>query len=506
MLFLFAISLFASDNNEIPLLKWAGPPGSRPDTYEEWMLQHPYTQFSFTLDRISYGDGRLGSIAILTEVNLAQHLSTELQQLAQYLTAEGYTVFDYHLSGGTPETLRTFLQDLHTNDNIEGALFIGDLQVAWFEVYDFGGSLTEFPIDLFYMDLDGTWLDTINPGNGRYDGHIGNTKPEIYIARLMPTGIGTDTTVIKRYFEKTSAYRDNLMPLRKRALVFVDDDWLSWAWQWSNDVALLFEDTMSYWHPDTTRASLYRERLDTVQIWVSVFAHSWPGGHQFVYNNGSQQDYYYGNEYTSQNPPTSFYNFFACSFSRYTQNGYGGGRAIFNEDYGIGSIGSTKSGSMLDFNYFYRPLSEGMTLGQAFKYWFECIYDSVGMNFDRLCWHYGMTLLGDPFLKPTGHNTSVAEGVLDTYDESRLQLKQSLVAQHIDLVLNLDRAQEIRILVYDGLGRFVMCLMDEYRTAGNHTVAIRLRNTHGGKLPNGAYVLRAEIGDDVTVRKFVKID
>ncbi|MCK4941275.1 hypothetical protein KAS45_04215, partial [candidate division WOR-3 bacterium] len=441
-----------------------------------------------------------------TEESLAQHLTAELQQLAQYLTDEGYTVFDYHLSGGMPETLRTFLQDLHTTNNIEGALFIGDLPVAWFEVYDFGGSLAEFPIDLFYMDLDGTWLDTISTGNGRYDGHVGNTKPEIYIARLMPTGIGTDTTVLKRYFEKITAYRDGLMPLRKRALVFVDDDWVPWAMQWSNDVALLFPDTMSYWYPDTTKASLYRERLDSTQIWVSVFAHSWPGGHQFVFDSGNQHDYYYANEYTNQNPPTSFYNFFACSFSRYTQNGYGGGRAIFNEDYGIGSIGSTKSGSMLDFNYFYRPLSEGKTLGEAFKYWFECIYDSVGMNFDRLCWHYGMTLLGDPFLKPTGHNTSIADGVLNAHDESRLQLKHSLVSQHIDLVLNVDRAQEIRIVLYDCVGRFVVCLMDEYLEAGNHTLTINLRNAYGGVLPNGVYVLRAVIGNSTSARKFVKID
>ena len=506
VLVLFTMSLFALDSNEIPLLRWAGPSGSRPGTYEEWILQHPYTPFSSTLTGISYGDGRLGNVAILTEDNLAPYLTTELQQLAQYLTAEGYTVLDYQISGGTPETLRTFLQDLYSTNNIEGALFIGDLPVAWFEVYDFGGGLTNFPIDLFYMDLDGMWSDTINAGNGVYDGHTGSTKPEIYIARLMPTGIGPDTTLLKRYFEKTSAYRDEIMPLRKRALVFVDDDWIPWAWQWSNDVALLFPDTMSFWYPDTTRASLYRERLDTVQIWVSVFAHSWPGGHEFVFNNGSQYDYYYADEYTSQNPPASFYNFFACSFSRYTQNGYGGGRAIFNEDYGIGSIGSTKSGSMLDFNYFYRPLSEGKTLGQAYKYWFECIYDSVGMNFDRLCWHYGMTLCGDPFLKPTGHQTSVAEGTMIPYNESILKLKQSLVSHHIDMALTLDRAQTITIMMYDCSGRFTSNLLDEYLQVGHHALKIDLSNAHGGVLPNGVYILRVEIGNNVFVRKFLKIN
>jgi hypothetical protein len=296
------------------------------------------------------------------------------------------------------------------------------------------------------------------------------------------------------------------MPLRKRALVFIDDDWVPWAAQWTNDVALLFPDTMSFWYPDTTRASFYRERLDTVQIWVSVFAHSWPGGHQFMYNNGSQYDYYYANEYTFQNPPANFYNFFACSFSRYTQNGYGGGRAIFNEDYGIGSIGSTKSGSMLDFNYFYRPLSEGKTLGQAFKYWFECIYDSVGMNFDRLCWHYGMTLLGDPFLKPTGHNTAIAENTMNTHGQSEFTLKSSLVSEHIDLTLKLERTQQIRLMLYDCMGRRVGDSMSANLEAGTHQLVFTLRNASGERLTNGIYILQAVIGSSCSTKKIVKIE
>jgi hypothetical protein len=48
--------------------------------------------------------------------------------------------------------------------------------------------------------------------------------------------------------------------------------------------------------------------------------------------------------------------------------------------------------------------------------------------------------------------------------------------------------------------------MDEYREAGNHTVSINLRNAYGGTLPNGVYVLRTVIGDNVSVGKFVKID
>jgi len=507
LLFFLAIPILSAGQDGVPLLKWAGPPGSRPGTCEEWLAEHPYTPFYFTLDRALLGDGRTGSVAILTELNLAQYLNDEIHELSETLQNEGYTVYSYQVSGGMPETLKTFLQQLYSTDSIEGALFVGNLPVAWFEALEFGGEYTEFPIDLFYMDLDGEWLDTMNTGNGRYDGHVGDLrKPEIYVGRLTPTGMGIDTTILKRYFLKDHNYRVGLLNLPKRALVFVDDDWYPWAWQWANNVSLLFSDTTNYFDPETTRASFYRQRLDSMQTWVSVFAHSWPGGNQFVFNNGNQHDYYYSPEYVSQNPPTNFYNFFACSFCRYTSNGYGGGRAIFNDSCGIGSIGSTKTGSMLDFNYFYRPLGQGGTLGQAFKYWFECIYDSVGMSFDRICWHYGMTLLGDPFLRPKGHSTAVAESPRAVSSSHGLSMNSSLAKQQISLTLNLETAQHVSIILYDCIGRQAGELANRELTAGTHQLTMQLKDVSGRALPSGIYVLQAAIGNHLVTRKIIKID
>jgi len=499
--------LFGDDTEKIPILRWAGPPGSGPGTQEEWLAEHPYTAFHYALCNVYYGEGRLGNVAILTELSIAPYLEEEIEQLCQSLTTEGYTVFEYELSGGTPETLRTFLADIHDTNSIEGALFIGNLPVAWFEVYDYGGALAQFPIDLYYMDLDGTWLDTIGTGNGRYDGHTGNTKPEIYVGRLLPTGIGIDTVVLKRYFEKNNAYRHDTLFLTQRALVFVDDDWQYWGPSWAYDVSLLYPDTMNYWDPETTRALVYRPKLDTTQAWVSVFAHSWPGGHAFEYHVGNDtlNDYYYSYEYANQDPPTNFYNFFACSFCLYTQSGYGGGQAIFNESCGIGSIGSTKTGSMLDFGYFYRPLSQGANLGEAFKYWFECIYDSVGMNFDRVCWHYGMTLLGDPFLKPTGYNTQIAEVGLNSIPGAELFISNP-ASDWINLTLHLDDMQQINLVLYDCLGRSIRNIYSGILSPGTHPFSLSTRDMNGTTLPAGIYILKATIGNSILTRKLVKIE
>ena len=73
-----------------------------------------------------------------------------------------------------------------------------------------------------------------------------------------------------------------------------------------------------------------------------------------------------------------------------------GGAYIFNDGQkALTVIGSTKTGSMLDFRYFYDSLGDNNSIGAAFKDWFEDIapYDEWD-----LFWHYGMTISGDPMI------------------------------------------------------------------------------------------------------------
>ncbi len=500
-LFVIATVLYGAEQDEVLLLRWAGPPGSRPGTYEEWIAEHPYTIFSSHLDNAVSGNGRQGSVAILTDSSIAQALASSISQLTSNLQAEGYAVLSYQIAGGTPETLRTFLQNLYNTENIEGALLVGDLPIAWFEIAnDFNTyGYADFPIDLFYMDLNGTWLDTMNTGNGKYDGHIGDVNPEIYVGRLITTGLGTDTLLLKNYFKKDNAYRFDTLLLNQRALVFVDDDWIPNASVWAYNVSILYPDTMNYFDAETTRASVYRTKLDTVQAWVSVFVHSWSGGHQFFYNSGSSFDYYYSSEYNSQDPPANFYNFFACSFGRYTNNGYGGGRAIFNPSYGLASISSTKTGSMLEFYYFYVYLAMEKTLGEAYKEWFTFI-TSNGVTFDELCWHYGMTLLGDPWLKPTGHHLGVKENESNLTMPEQLVITSNPVSNEIGIRFSLNISAATKIILYDGAGRKIENLLAETLGPGQYNILHRV-----AELPQGVYILKAELGRQVFCRKIVKI-
>ncbi|MGB9721916.1 MAG: hypothetical protein ACPL28_10610 [bacterium] len=504
--FLFLVSLLmGTDYSNITLLRWVGPEGTRPGTYEEWIAQNPCTDFISVLDKTAYGNGRAGTVAILTQQSIAGALTNEIDQLINNLQSENYTVLSYQISGGTPETLRTFLQSLYNNNNIEGALFIGNLPVAWFEIAnDFGQyGYAQFPIDLFYMDLNGTWLDTMNTGNGKYDGHTGNINPEIYIGRLTPTGIGTDTVLLKNYFRKDNAYRYDTLALQRRALFFCDDDWIPWASQWAYELSVLYSDTMNYWNAETTRASIYRTKLNTPQAWVALFAHSSPSLHQFTYNNGSSYDYYYASEYTSQNPPANFYNHFACSFARYTESGYGGGRAVFNQSYGLGAVGSTKTGSMLEFYYFYHPLSQQKTLGQGFKEWFTYI-TSDGVTFDELCWHYGMTLLADPWLKPTGHHLQIAETNKNELARSPITISGNPSNNQVVINLNINTPNYVSLIAYDCMGRNVKTFLSEKIVSQHYKVIWHFEDRYNNTLPAGAYIIMAQIGSNISCAKVVK--
>jgi hypothetical protein len=391
-----------------PLSRWVSPDGSKPGTYADWTAGHPSRPFSWKLARVSGGTD-FRNVAIIVESGLAAPLDSDLTVFTANLRQAGYTSLLYEVSGGTPESLKALLQNAWTTHQIEGALFVGDLPVAWYQIKVDPGNrdnYSEWPIDLFYMDLDGLWLDTmrydpvetlVRGSDHVYDAHTGRVQPEIYVARLAPNGMGDRVELLHTFFQKDDAFRHDTLPDSPRALVFIDDDWASWAEEWNQDVGFAFPERELCADPETTRASIYRDKLSTPYVWVSVFAHAGSRAYGFYFDQHQQMDYFYGSEYTSQVPPADFYNHFACSFCRYTDTGYGGGRSVFTPSHGLAALGSTRAGSMLYFDQFYCPLRDGRSLGQAYRAWFSWLASNGYYSSESVYWFYGMTLLGDPF-------------------------------------------------------------------------------------------------------------
>jgi len=331
-------------------------------------------------------------VLIVVESDIYDAISVSLGQYIADLENEDYFLRVTKIISGTPEELKAYII---TFANLKGALFIGDLPTPYYEfANDFNKyGYRYFPTDLFYMDQDGTWTD--GDTNNRYDTHEaggGTLGPEIWLARLKSSNLSHVTMdeidLINNYFDKAHKYRTEGMPVKHRALGYPEDDWYYWKTCYLEKA---YSDVTAVWEKADTNAADYKNRLAQSYEFIHVCVHSCATYHAFT---GGTVNYAYIRD---NDPLTLFYNLFACSNCKYTSSNYMGGHYIFSQTYGLGAVGSTKTGSMLNFSYYYTPMGPGFrkNMGESYKDWFN------NMNLSSMSykyWFYGMTLLGDPTL------------------------------------------------------------------------------------------------------------
>ena len=133
-------------------------------------------------------------------------------------------------------------------------------------------------------------------------------------------------------------------------------------------------------------------------------------------------DWLFSQTIQERDPPVSFYNLFCCGPGRFTDINYLAGSYIFNTTYGLITVASAKSGSMLNFQDFTFPLNQGKTLGDAFMEWFDA---QAPYQLWEKEWYYGMVLLGDPTL--TVFPPSTKPDILITKPEQAIYLGDTRV-------------------------------------------------------------------------------
>jgi hypothetical protein len=336
-----------------------------------------------------------GKVLVLVNAGLYPSIRKAVARYIRDLAKEGYFAVAYTVAGGTPADLRSFIAGKHP----VGVLLVGSLPTAWFEMDDdFNDVHSEFPCDLYYMDLNGTWSDP--DSDGKFSGHPTNVKPEIWVGRLWsPTAGGNDAKLIRNYFRRNHLFRKGRLGVSNRALAYVDDDWTGFG-DCAFDYMLAPANIETITNPATTDADRYKAEINQYRAWAQVCAHSSPGGHSFKIPGGGE---WVPNTYLRDvNPPNAFfYNLFACSNARFTQADYMAGWYVFDKSggtpcNGLAAVGSTKTGSMLLFENFYGPMGAGACIGDAFVSWWNSLGTSHDLGERR--WYYGMTLLGDPTL------------------------------------------------------------------------------------------------------------
>jgi hypothetical protein len=292
-----------------------------------------------------------------------------------------------------------------------GCFMVGDIPPAWYHIDGMWNAtdhdIEDFPCDLFYMDMDGTWADTNS--DGLYDSHTagsGDLQAEIWVGRLKTDQMtGDEVTLIEEYFARNHEYRTGDLTFSKNALLYVDDDWAPRDWL-RNEMDQAF-DVMTYVHDKATTAKdSYLENItDNSYTAVHLMCHGSPGGHCFKIPSGPDSIWEPGGDIYSAtikniDDNILFYNLFVCSSARYTSNNYLAGWYVQSGDTLV-ALGSTKTGSMLNDQEFYNPITDSKTIGDSFQDWFEAsLSNDPSEATDE--WFMGMTIIGDPTIRISG--------------------------------------------------------------------------------------------------------
>ncbi len=386
-----------------------------PQTYEEWIAGEPDFE-PLEIREIIVSDG-YAEILILLEEDLSDSIGLSLlEQWVADMASQGLTAEVLEITYSTPEELRDYFIS-RLPDGLEGAVLVGNLPVAWCALDEQPWQTQEqFPTDYFYMDLDGIWEDLWigypsqgNPGqDNKYDTWSEELDPEIYIGRMRPSSIssvGDPIEMLQTYLQRNHEWRLNGDPEPLNTLCYVDDDWAVWGPTYQSAMQCLYPNVELVNDTLETNGTDYRDnRLPGDYIWISPFVHSGPTLHAWVPGPSTLWS-----DLVPAYPPSRFYNLFACSNSRFTTPRNMGTIYAIATSGGLASIGSTKTGSMLQFFHFYLPLGQGSSIGEGFAQWWDHIAFN-GISQEEMMWHFGMALIGDPTLMPAMHMLGIEGG------------------------------------------------------------------------------------------------
>jgi parallel beta-helix repeat protein len=314
----------------------------------------------------------------------------------------GFDVYTLSINESSPEAIREILVNAYSG-GLVGCLLVGDIPWAWFEMYEdpsvWNYDYERFPIDLFYMDLDGVWSDSNR--NGTYDQHTGDRAPEIWVGRIKASDMdASEVSLIQNYFDKNHAYRTGALSLPNRALIYIDDDWVNdYSNRVDSAVRFIYDNRSLVNENITTRPADYLYRLNQGWSLVHLMVHGEPNLHYFM-TNGEPVGNVTSSNITSTDPHAFFYILYSCQNARYTETDYIGGWYVFSKTYGVAAVSSTKVGGMLYFMDFYSNSSQE-SLGYSFQKWLEgrVAQEDADPTFGyNSTWYYGMTILGDPTL------------------------------------------------------------------------------------------------------------
>lgn len=389
-----------------------------------------------------------GHVVLLVSWSLHDQIDGALDLYTAGLEADGFTVSRRYEGRDTPyASIKNHIKDEHVaHPDLSGAVFIGDFtklpyaEVEWWNsdegIWEYDSCITDY----YFMDLDGTWLDT--DGNGIFDDLVadGTQDPEIWVSRINPGLVGTEEApvdeieLINRYFQKLHDYRTGDLTFTDRALLYVDDDWTHYGDDWDDHMLELYPGAVTVVDDKVgTNAADLKDRLDghSYEL-LHNNAHASPGGYSYSKGLGEDGESIPGGTIHSSELPdlnwqVGFHTWFHCSFAKHTADGFGAGQYIFNTDYGLAGIGTTNAGGMNPNDVYYEALAEGATIGEAMMQWIDW-WSADGFNTYEWDWRFGITCIGDGAAAPSYTPTNPGQADLRTVGNSVSDFNPKLVS------------------------------------------------------------------------------
>lgn len=364
---------------------------------------------------------------LVVEDKLYPYIRSNIYDYAQIVSAKtGYDIEVVTVnSRGSAMELRKRLSDLRPR--LIGCFFIGDVPYAQYQIEndDNSGVNTTFPCDLYFMDLDGTWLDNCsNPGSegrftlgadGIFDWHIGSVAPDIFIGRL-PYYYSLDNRpfeqLVNQSLERLIRYWEQPDGIKRKALSYINHDWAtSYEYARQNVSRLSPLENAGFTidayneanNPRNISAGDYLSKITSGQYsFVHLWAHSHWTNHMFGQED-INESYLFQSEIYASPIKALMYNLFCCSATRWTEKSYLGGAYLFGpKSNTLALVGSTKVGSMYDSAPFHGLLAYGLSIGESYFTWWDMRPHLMRTNShsdEDISWYYGLTILGDPLVR-----------------------------------------------------------------------------------------------------------
>ena len=374
--------------------------------YQASRLRTPFLHSQvLTLKENPKANRDVAKILVIVTSEMFEPLSAKITRYANDIhQVYGCEVIMETVTGGNYMDIKNLILD--HQENLDGAVLIGDIDVAWYEMEDdfdeYGYAV--WPCDLYFMDLDGEWMDT--DGNDIFDMHIGDIKPEIFVGRISTANMGTlwsEVTGLEHYLDKNHNFWIGVTQVNQKfGLTYTDHDWAMYS-DFKTDIRHVYGnsnyDKIAYGEDACFGRQDYISRLQNDRYeFIHLSCHA---SHEYLQMSGGG---FYSNTIFNIPNEAIGYNLFCCSACNWTEvspnsyRGFLGGVHAYNpNNSALVAVGSTKTGSMLSFNKFYIPLGQGKSIGEALKLWWITTYGNTHQK-DIISWHYGMSIIGDPMV------------------------------------------------------------------------------------------------------------